>query len=153
MATKKVNGEFCQVEVISQKTTGSGNSERNTVFIEIQTDQYHSVITRRLGDNHTILEVELFGSQEFQDFWKIFESRTNPPSREKISETVDFSKVYQNPDELISLKDVAKLLNRHPESIRRWMRGSNPFIKPVVVNGFYYFKNSDISKFIEEQRQ
>ncbi len=66
---------------------------------------------------------------------------------------INFADIANNPQGLTTLKDTAKLFQRHAESVRRWVRSDkNPFIKPVIVNGFYYFKNSDILEYIESQK-
>lgn len=66
---------------------------------------------------------------------------------------INFDDIASNPQGLTTLKDTAKLFQRHAESVRRWVRSDkNPFIKPVIVNGFYYFKNSDILEYIEKQQ-
>ena len=65
---------------------------------------------------------------------------------------ITFSDIANNPQGLTTLNDTAKLFQRHAETLRRWVRGNkNPFIKPVTVNGFYYFKNSEILEYIEKQ--
>ena len=62
---------------------------------------------------------------------------------------ISFDDIAKNPSGLTNLNDTAMLFNRHPETVRRWMRAkNNPFIKPVAINGFYFFKNSDILEFI-----
>lgn len=66
---------------------------------------------------------------------------------------ITFSDIANNPQGLTPLNDTAKLFNRHAETVRRWVRAkNNPFIKPVNVNGFYFFKNSDLLEFIEKQQ-
>lgn len=65
---------------------------------------------------------------------------------------INFDDIASNPQGLTTLNDTAKLFQRHAETLRRWVRGNkNPFIKPVTVNGFYYFKNSEILEYIEKQ--
>lgn len=66
---------------------------------------------------------------------------------------ITFSDIANNPQGLTPLNDTAKLFNRHAETLRRWVRSDkNPFVKPVAVNGFYFFKNSDLLEFIEKQQ-
>lgn len=66
---------------------------------------------------------------------------------------INFDDIASNPQGLTTLNDTAKLFQRHAETLRRWVRGNkNPFIKPVTVNGFYYFKNSEILEYIEKQQ-
>ena len=73
-------------------------------------------------------------------------------AEQQTPKAITFDDIASNPQGLTTLKDTAKLFQRHAESVRRWVRSDkNPFIKPVIVNGFYYFKNSDILEYIEKQ--
>lgn len=74
-------------------------------------------------------------------------------NKDKEKTAITFSDIANNPQGLTSLNDTAKLFNRHAETLRRWVRSDkNPFVKPVAVNGFYFFKNSDLLEFIEKQQ-
>lgn len=79
-------------------------------------------------------------------------SHTTTPKCENQT-NITFSDIANNPQGLTPLNDTAKLFNRHAETLRRWVRSDkNPFVKPVAVNGFYFFKNSDLLEFIEKQQ-
>ena len=79
-------------------------------------------------------------------------SHTTTPKGENQT-NITFSDIANNPQGLTTLNDTAKLFNRHAETLRRWVRAkNNPFIKPINVNGFYFFKNSDLLEFIEKQQ-
>ena len=56
---------------------------------------------------------------------------------------ITFNDIASNPQGLTTLNDTAKLFSRHAETLRRWVRSkNNTFVKPVNINGFYYFQNS-----------
>lgn len=73
-------------------------------------------------------------------------------AEQQTPKAITFDDIASNPQGLTTLNDTAKLFQRHAETLRRWVRGNkNPFIKPITVNGFYYFKNSEILEYIEKQ--
>ena len=79
-------------------------------------------------------------------------SHTTTPKGENQT-NITFSDIANNPQGLTPLNDSAMLFNRHAETLRRWVRSDkNPSVKPVAVNGFYFFKNSDLLEFIEKQQ-
>ena len=48
-----------------------------------------------------------------------------------------------NPKELYQVKQIADVFQKHPETIRRWIKAGT-ITKPLSINGVYYFKGSDI---------
>jgi hypothetical protein len=52
-----------------------------------------------------------------------------------------------NPKELYQVKQIADVFQKHPETIRRWIKAGT-ITKPLSINGVYYFKGSDIVDYI-----
>ena len=52
-----------------------------------------------------------------------------------------------NPKELYQVKQIADVFQKHPETIRRWIKAGT-ITKPLSINGVYYFKGSDIVEYL-----
>ena len=52
-----------------------------------------------------------------------------------------------NPKELYQVKQIAEVFQKHPETIRRWIKAGT-ITKPLSINGVYYFKGSDIVDYL-----
>ena len=52
-----------------------------------------------------------------------------------------------NPKELYQVKQIADVFQKHPETIRRWIKAGT-ITKPLSINGIYYFKGSDIVNYL-----
>lgn len=52
-----------------------------------------------------------------------------------------------NPKELYQVKQIADVFQKHPETIRRWIKAGT-ITKPLSINGVYYFKGSDIVDYL-----
>ena len=52
-----------------------------------------------------------------------------------------------NPKELYQVKQIADVFQKHPETIRRWIKAGT-IAKPLSINGVYYFKGSDIVEYL-----
>ena len=74
-------------------------------------------------------------------------------AEQQTPKAITFDDIASNPQGLTTLNDTAKLFSRHAETLRRWVRSkNNTFIKPVNINGFYYFQNSDLLAYIQTQK-
>lgn len=67
----------------------------------------------------------------------------NPTTENKLS----LADLLNKPNELYLLRQVAQIFNRHPETVRRWIKKSQ-FPTPLNINGMYYFKGSDLVEYI-----
>ena len=52
-----------------------------------------------------------------------------------------------NPKELYQVKQIADVFQKHPETIRRWIKAGT-ITQPLSINGVYYFKGSDIVDYL-----
>ena len=57
-----------------------------------------------------------------------------------------------NPRELYQVKQIADIFHKHPETIRRWIK-TDKIIKPLSINGVYYFKGSDIVEYLNSNNE
>jgi len=55
--------------------------------------------------------------------------------------------LLSNPKELYQVKQIADVFQKHPETIRRWIKAGT-ITKPLSINGVYYFKGSDIVEYL-----
>lgn len=70
------------------------------------------------------------------------------PACLSIPKKITLADLQANPDGLTLLNQTAQLFNRHPMTIRRWLK-TDWFVTPIKINGMYYFKNRELLNFIE----
>lgn len=71
------------------------------------------------------------------------------PACLSIPKKITLADLQANPQGLTLLSQTAQLFNRHPMTIRRWLK-TDWFVTPVKINGMYYFKNADLLAFIQQ---
>ena len=57
---------------------------------------------------------------------------------------------YEEPDRMLKVKDVAKLLHVHPNTLRRWSKQGKIEAYRIGSRGDRRFRQSDIARFIAE---
>lgn len=67
----------------------------------------------------------------------------------KPNPTITLADLQANPNGLTLLNQTAQLFNRHPMTIRRWLK-TDWFVTPVKINGMYYFRNAELLAFIQQ---
>lgn len=74
-------------------------------------------------------------------------NNTSPETPEKL---VTFTDLANDPAGITPRLTLARLTNKHPITITRWVRkGLLP--KPLTINKTQYFRNADILAFINNQ--
>lgn len=66
-----------------------------------------------------------------------------PTNNDKLS----LADLLAHPKELYQVKQIADIFQKHPETIRRWIKAGT-ITKPLTINGVYYFKGSDIVEYL-----
>lgn len=76
-------------------------------------------------------------------------NNTPPATNDKL---VTFTDLANDPAGITPRLTLARLTNKHPITITRWVRkGLLP--KPLTINKTQYFRNSDILAFINSQSE
>lgn len=76
-------------------------------------------------------------------------NNTSPATSDKL---VTFTDLANDPAGITPRLTLARLTNKHPITITRWVRkGLLP--KPLTINKTQYFRNSDILAFINSQSE